>query len=397
MKILIVSPFFPYPLDSGGTIRIYNLIKHLSGRYDITLLSYINEAQRPLENELSPYCKVVTQPIPHKRRGRLFHARYLFSRLPYSLVYVDHQFKEKLVRLAGSGFDIVQFEFLPFAHYVEIFPKSVKKVVVEHYVAFESRKRLMGLWKTSIKKLYYYLELSKIRRYERGILDRFDLCLVTSAAHRQKLLDWGVTSEVEVCPNGVDTLYFSPLEEAGLFPRTGTDPTLVFMGAFHLEPANIDGLEYLLKEIFTLIEKGIPGIRLEVIGKGLSSGFSTRYAAPNIHFHGYIEDIRPVLGRAHAFLIPLRGGSGTKIRILTAMAMGIPVVATSLAANGIDVMHNETILIADTPQEFAAETVRILRDQTLNLKIGSTGRRLVEGKYNWKAIAEELDKIYRNL
>ena len=397
MKVLILSPFFPYPLDSGGAIRIYNLIKHLSVLHEITLLSYITPDQYEFQKELSPYCRMVSLPVPEKSRSPLFHARYFFSGLPYSLVYRDNRFKEKLIALSQDKWDIIQFEFLPLAHYVDCLPKSVKKVVVEHYIALESRKRLMKLWKPSFKKLYYFLELGKIRAYEKVILDKFDLCLVTSKDHKQTLRDWKTGSRISVNHNGVDTTYFTPFNGNALNKSEDKPLTLVYMGAFHLEPANIDGLTYLLEDILPLIEKQVPDIRLEIIGKGLPPAFERKYASNNVHIHGYIEDIRPVLGRAHAFLIPLRGGSGTKIRILTAMAMGIPVVATSIAANGFDMEHNKQILIGDTPQSFAQQTIRILQDTELNHTIGSAGHTLVENRFSWKKVAKDLNEIYHTL
>lgn len=397
MKLLIVSPFFPYPPDSGGAIRIYNLIKHLSKEHDIMLLSYIDETQNFSKIEISTYCKAVTIPLPHNKRSWLSHGKHLFSKLPYSLVYVDNRFKERLIEITSQPFDIVQFEFLPLAHYVELLPKSSKKIVVEHYIAAESRKRLMEFWKPSLRKLYYRLQLPKINAYEQEILDKFDLCLITSEAHKQKLIDWGVKSQIMLSPNGVDTEYFAPLSEDISSEEPNLQPTLVYMGAYHLEPANIDGLTYLLENILPLIREKVPNIQLEIIGKGLPPHFEQKYRNNNIVFHGYVDDIRPVLGRAHGLLLSLRGGSGTKIRILTAMAMAIPVVATSIAAEGIDVKHNENILIGDTPENFSAETIKLIRDPELNSKIGSAGRKLVESKYSWKMVAERLNDIYTSL
>lgn len=397
MKTLIISPFFPYPLDNGGAIRIYNIVKHLSNHHEITLLCYISDNQRPFQKEISNYCQLITLPISEKTRSWIYHAKYLFYRLPYSLVYIDNQFKERLKEISQYPWDIIQFDFLALAHYVDIFSEFTKKVVVEHYIALESRKRLMRLWKWSLRKFYYFWELRKISTYEKNIFNKFDLCLVTNEDHVQKLQDWEIRSKIKVSPNGVDTTYFKPLKE-NAYKRNGDSHfTLVYIGAFHLEPANIDGLSYLLDEIFPLIEKEIPNIRLEIIGKGLPHSFNQRYRNNKICIHGYVEDIRPILAKAHAFLIPLRGGSGTKIRILTAMSMGVPVVATSIAANGIDVESDKHILIGDKPCLFADQTIKILKDLELNHKIGSAGRKLMEENYSWKKIAEDLNGIYQEL
>jgi len=397
MRLLIVAPFFPLPPDNGGAIRIHNLVRHLSCFHDITLLSYINADQYTLMSELEPYCRIIALPFPEMARSWPVHAWHLFSRLPYSLVYIDNRFRDLLADVCCEHWDIIQFEFLPFAHYEDILPRSAKRVVVEHYIALEARKRLIGLWKWGPKKLYYAWELRKIRAYEPGILDRFDLCLVTSTDHEALLRWWGVRTMIRVSPNGVDTTYFTPLNRHA--PAGAGPPELVYMGSFNLDQANLDGLHFLMDEILPLIRKEVPGVRLNIIGKGIPQDLIKKYTkgSEGIFIHGHVEDIRPILGKARALLLPLRAGSGTKIRALTAMSMGIPVVATSVAAEGIEAEHGRHILTADTAGAFAEKVAGILQDPDLQRRIGCEGRRLVEKRYSWKEVALELDRIYRGL
>jgi glycosyltransferase involved in cell wall biosynthesis len=397
LKILIVSPFFPYPLDSGGAIRIFNLLKHLSASHKITLLCHSAREQEDYRRELLPYCELITIPQKHRSRRWIYHARYLLSRLPYSLVYIDTEFEKALTAICGRGFDLVQFEFLALAHYVSRVPKSVKKVVVEHYIATESRARLAKLLGPGLKKIYYGLDLLKIAMYEQRVLNQFHLCLVTSREDERKLLNRGIGSKIVLSPNGVDTKHFRPLDHNRLEPGNHRNPSLVYMGAFHLDPANVDGLGYLLKHVLPPIEQQIPGVEVEVMGRGLNGSFINSYARRNVRFHGYVEDVRPILGRAHALLLPLRGGSGTKIRVLTAMAMGVPVVATPMAAEGIEAKHDVHILLGDTPEKLAEYCVRVLNDLELNKNMGSAGRKLVEDTYSWENIANGLDRVYREL
>lgn len=395
MKILIVSPFFPYPLDSGGAIRIYNLLKHLAASHNITLLCHTEREQEAYKRELLPYCEVITIPQNHRSRRWIFHARHLLSNLPYSLVQIDVTFEKALTAICERGFDIVQFEFLSLAHYVSRLPASVKTVVVEHYIATESRRRLAKISKPGLKRIYYGLDFPKIAMYEQRVLNQFDLCFVTSREDERKLLNRGIGSKIVLSPNGVDTKYFRPFDDTRLEPGSHRNPSLVYMGAFHLEPANVDGLEYLLKRVLPLVEQQIPGVKLEVIGRGLNGSFIDKYARRHVSFHGYVEDVRPILGRAHALLLPLRGGSGTKIRVLTAMAMGVPVVATPVAAEGIEAKQEEHILLGDTPENLAQYCVRLLSDRDLNENMGSAGRKLVEDNYSWETVAQDLDRVYR--
>jgi len=397
VKILIVSPFFPYPLDSGGAIRIYNLLKHLSASHRITLLCYSEREQEDYRRELLPYCELIAIPRNHRSRRWISHARHFLSHLPYSLVEIDAVFEKTLTAICGRGFDIVQFEFLSLAHYVSRVPESVKKVVVEHYIATESRTRLVQILKPGLKKIYYRLDLPKIATYERRLLNHFDVCLVTSRDDKRKLLNRGIGSRIVVSPNGVDTSYFRPLGHDRVEGGDHRRPSLVYMGAFDLDHTNVDGLEYLLQHVLPPIEHQISGVKVEVMGRGLNGGFIDKYARRNVCFHGYVEDVRPILGRAHAFLLPLRGGSGTKIRVLTAMAMGVPVVATPVAAEGIEAKHDVHILLGDTLENLAEYCVRLLSDRELNKNIGSAGRKLVEDNYSWETVAQDLDRVYREL
>jgi glycosyltransferase involved in cell wall biosynthesis len=397
LKILIISPFLPYPPDSGGAIRIYNLLKYLSISHKITLLCYSERQPEEYRRELLPYCELITIPQNPQSRRLIYHARYLISRLPYSLVYIDTEFEKALTLTCRRGFDIVQFEFLSFAHYVNRAPQSVKTVAVEHYIATESRARLAKLLRPGLKKTYYGLDLLKIAMYEHHVLNHFDLCLVTSREDKGKLLKRGIRSKIALSPNGVDTGHFRPLNDARLERGNHRNPSLVYIGAFHLEPANVDGLEYLLEHLLPPIEQQIPGVTVEVIGRGLNGSFMEKYGRRNVFFHGYVEDVRPILGRARALLLPLRGGSGTKIRVLTAMAMGVPVVATPMAAEGIEAKHEEHVLLGDTPEDLARYCVSLLSDRDLNKNMGSAGRKLVEDKYSWETVAQDLDRVYREL
>jgi len=327
----------------------------------------------------------------------MHHGKNLFSRLPYSLVFKDKNLEKQLIELAHCDFDCIQFEFLPLAHYASIFPPEIKKIMVLHYIAFESRKRLMALWEPSLRKLYYRMELQKIRKYEKEVLNQSDSCIVTNEIHRDRLISWGVDTNINVNPNGVDVDYFSPQIARFKQKKASHAPKLAYMGAYHLEPANIDGLLYLIEEILPLIKKRFSNIQLDIIGRGLPNAIIEKYKNHNIHFHGYIDDIRPIMEKADAFVIPLRGGSGTKIRILTAMSMMIPVVATSKAAEGLDVAPDENILIGDTPDLFANQTEKILTDQKLNQNLAIGGRKLVEEKYSWRIIADGLGEIYESI
>ncbi|HHP7234600.1 MAG TPA: glycosyltransferase [Desulfobacterales bacterium] len=392
MKLVVISPFLPYPPDSGGAIRIFNLIKQLSVHNDVTLLCYFNESQRPLFQDLGSYCRLILVPEKRYRRHWIYHLWYLMSPLPYSLVMIDKDFRYRIQEVIANGADIVQFEFLSLAHYHSCLPSTVRKVAAVHYLATESRRRLMQFWPAGIRKFYYRMEIRKIHQYERDVLGHFDLCLVTSESHRYLLRQWEVSTPIQVTPNGVDTDYFrsEPI-------RNIQGGRLAYMGAFHLEPANIDGFQYLVDEIFPYIRMRAPGVQLDVIGNGLPEQYLQKHRNDSVHIFGYVDDVRPILSSCDVFVLPLRGGSGTKIRILTAMAMAIPVVATSVGAEGLEVTPGENIFIADDMQQFAEKVLALLENGDLRNRMGNAGRRLVERRYGWQRIAADLNETYQGL
>ena len=397
MRILVVSPFLPFPLDSGGSIRIYNIIHALSKNHELTLLCYVSPGDGRFVKQLESICNVIPVPFSPSRRKPIYHAKHFLSKLPFSLVFKDHHFKKTLAEYASKNFDIVQFEFLPLAHYIDLFPARTKRVVVEHYIAAQARKKLLLLWSAGIKKFYYAAELCKIKRYERDILLKFDLCLVTSKKDQEYLIKWCQPPHVMVSPNGVDINFFSPQPQQSDETADLTGPTLAYVGSFDLDPANIDGLAFLMEDIWPSIKKEVPNVRLEVMGKGLPENFIANCRDESIHIHGYVEDIRPVLGKADVFVLPLRGGSGTKIRILTAMAMGIPVVATAIASDGIEIQPEKNIFIGNNPASLADQTIRLLKDAAIKREIGFAGRKLVEKKYSWNPIVKALEDRYLDL
>lgn len=391
MKILIISPFFPYPPDNGGAIRIFSLIKHLSKQHEITLFSYINEVQRPLENKLRPYCQVVTLPIHHQKRSWIYHAGYFLAKLPYSLVYIDPRFKEELIRLSEKNFDIVQFEFLPFAHYVGYIEGS-SKILVEHYLAVESRQRFIKFTKNPLLRLYYSMDLKKIAQFEKKIIQKFDKCIVTSEAHKELIQQMVPQQDCAVVENGVDLDFYSAPSTKNFKPYE-----LSFMGSFGLDPANFDGISLFVEKIFPIVRSWYPDTTLNIIGTGLKPGERKQLKYPGVRISGRVDDIRPQISNSHVFIMPIRGGSGTKIRIPTVMAIGRPIVATRAACEGLKVNNDHNLLMADEPESFAFCIKRLFEDENLCNRLTDKARNLVGRHYDWSRSAQKAQNIYQTL
>jgi polysaccharide biosynthesis protein PslH len=173
---------------------------------------------------------------------------------------------------------------------------------------------------------------------------------------------------------------------------------LIFAGRTDWLP-NIDGLKFFCQEILPLIKKEIKDVRLTIIGKTRLNNVGAIHELPlqtvnDVTHLGFVEDVRPHIGKAAVYIVPLRIGGGTRLKILDAMAMGKAIVSTSIGAEGIDVTHGKNILIADTPEDFSKQVVRVLNDSKLRESLGAEGRKLVEEKYSWDIIGKKMDEVY---
>ncbi len=235
-----------------------------------------------------------------------------------------------------------------------------------------------------IGKLHFWMTWQKRLRYERWLFSHFERCAMVSESDRQAVKrvmpEYG--DRVAVIPNGVD-LDYHHVGIAAPVPNT-----LIFNGALSYF-ANYDAMEYFLGEIFPIIRGKFPGAQLTITGSTKNVNIKGLPGKANVVFTGFLEDIRPAVASAWACVVPLRLGAGTRLKILEAMALGTPVVSTSKGAEGLNVTPEENILIADTPTDFAVQTIRLLGDPALRARLSKSARALVEAEYGWQAIGEK--------
>lgn len=386
MKVLAVSPFLPFPLENGGAIRVYHLLRFLSRRHEVTLLCF--GALTPQAREALRFCTSVhVVPPPRFPRPWWEHARGLAGALPASVCLPSEAMAARLRHLIASHpFDLVQVEFLGLSHLVQHLDGR-RKVLVEHSITSELRARQLGLMPWGARRLYYGADLLKLRRYEPAAVRAFDACVTVSSRDAGLVRTWAPGLPVATIPNGVDTEYFSPLggEEAS---------SLLFLGSFHLDPANVDGVLHFARDILPIIRRRLPDVRLTVVGTDPPREVRELSDARSIEVTGRVEDVRPYLARAAAVILPLRAGAGPKLRIFTAMAMQKTVLATSVAAEGVDARPGEEIVIADGAERFAEETIALLRDAPRRARIGQAARARAVAQYDWRVIGGQLETFY---
>ena len=389
-RLLICVPFVPYPPKSGGKIRVYQALRHLSRYYRINLIA-VQDSLQP-SNESSPlqeFCEqICILPAPRFLPFKLHHLKSFFGPLPGSLVVRSKGLVQKAMAWASENpFDILQMEFSPLAHYVSKLPGRLK-VLTLHYLAEEAYGGFTEQLGKGIKRCYFLREKRKAGAYELNLVKQFDQVFVTSAWHASLLHKSIPSSQISIIPNGVDTQYFQPATQES------TEPIFLFIGSLHINPANHEALLICLSQLFPEIKKHLPKAQLYVIGAGLPEDIRRDYDTPDIRFLGEIEDVRPYFASAIAMLMPMESGSGTKLRIPTAMAMGRVVITTERGLAGFKLNREKHLLVENDIKGMAKQAVRLYHNAQWRKSIEKEARRYVVNNFDWKRVFNLQKTIY---
>ncbi len=389
MKILIFSPIFPFPPDSGARIRIFNMIKILSKNHGIVLLTQA-DPEKDITSELEKYCQEVEAVHVSSVKG----FKNLFARIKSLISSCPHITSREIQSsikkiLKKHNFDLVQFERLYLGPYHSLFGK-LPTILDEFDVDSIVYKRKLIYESNPLKKFRIFIQWMRTAGYEKRMIPQFKKVIVASERDMEILQDISSDINVSVVSNGVDLEYFKPedyrIESNSLF----------FTGLMSYAP-NVDAMLYFYEETFPLIRKKIPDIRLYIMGANPPEAIRNLSKIENIIVTDYMGDMRPLVNKCKICIVPIRIGGGTRLKILEAMAMRKPVISTSVGAEGLDISPSENIIIADDPQDFANKTVELLRDSELRKRIIQGGRRLVESKYTWEASVQKLEALYEEL
>lgn len=398
MKILMISPDLNYPPIYGGRIRRYNLLKYLSRDNNITLLSFIN-SNEDLKNieGIKKYCKdVETVQIGSYSRKDRWIARLrnhflgnFFSYPPIVLHFCSREMKRRIKKLlTENDYDLVLIEYWYMGQYAD-FCKGMSKVLDEVDVEFVRWQQWAKIEEDSAKRQYALSLYRRVKRYETRVLKKFDKILTATLKDQEILKRYNPDLDIFVLPTCVDVSYFKP---------SGSDndsKNLVFVGSMSAI-FNADAILYFSKEIFPLILKKIPETHLYVVGLNPSQDIYN-LANRNVTVTGSVEDVRPYVYKSCVFVVPLRFGSGIKGKVLEAMALGRPVITTSIGAQGLSVVSDEHLIIEDDPKEFAVKTIVLLNNKLLRQKLIQNGLKLVNERYTWEKIIPQLNSIFYNL
>lgn len=399
MRVLFVSERFPYPLDTGGNVRTFHLLAGLSSRYEITLIttSLGGISAEHLE-AVKPLCADVhVVEVPRNSAVRdtpQFLGSFIGGR-PFVLARHYHRaLAAKILELSKQekGVRAVHFNHLDAALYGDLFDPGVLKVLDEHNIVTNqlrsaSRAEPIGPRRWALRR-----EARRLPGMEARLCDQMDLCLVCSEPDERALRALGVRKPIRVVPNGVDLDYF----HIGGADRVAGD-AIVFVGSLDYAPCE-RAVWYFCTEILPLIRRQRPGTHFLAVGRNPSQRLRDLEASTRgFELTGQVEDVRPHVWSAAVSVVPLLSGSGTRLKILEAMAMGSPIVSTSIGIEGIPASSGEHALIADDPESFAAAVLDLLADRALAARLVASGRKLVKAKFGWQSVHRELLEGYRGL
>ena len=394
MKILFLSAWLPYPPINGAKIRIYNLIRQLSKQHEVTLLAFSQTI--PLMNipdsinELEKYCSSV-----HVVQARTFKARGLsdykgfFSLTPRSVIQTYSSEMEDLIKktLEHGDFNVVIASEVYAPALVSLLASKIKDVskildAIEITLAkdaFETQTDLRSKFRNG-------LTWFKLRWYTKKMLRATNGCTVPSIAEQKNIQGLAPKNyPVVVIPHSLDLERF----QIKIEPEPNT---LVFTGSFTYY-ANLDAVQYFTRDIFPAIRKQAPAAHLKILGSLNEVQPSQFLGYEAMTFTGLLNDVRQEVAKSWLSVVPLRLGAGTRLKIIESMALGTPVVSTRKGAEGLDIMHGENILLADTPVEISKAILDVLHNPHLRQTLSENGRALVKNKYSADAMGKNFNSF----
>lgn len=391
MRILWVKAGKLLPVDTGGKIRSFNILKKLARNNNVTTLSYYGGArdsnyEAALAKEL-PGAHCIHTAAPE---GGLAQGFDYLRRLPNPAPYAVTKFTDpKIVHtlrewLPANRFDVAVCDFLSASLN---FPAQLPLpcVLFQHNVESSLWARMAATEANPIRKMSYNVEAGKMERYERDTLHRFHHVIAVSETDKQQMLAMDPTCSISVVPTGVDT------EKYQVFPSaSGDPPTIVFTGSMDWEP-NIDAMEWFCREIWPTIVRQCPQAKFQIVGRSPHARVK-QLASATVEVTGTVPSVADYLRDAAVVIVPLRIGGGTRLKIFEAMAMGKALVSTTIGAEGLDVTSGENCILADNPSSFGDSILTLLSDVQLRRKYEKAAAALA-ARYDWANIAHQFEDV----
>lgn len=395
MKILFLSQRFLLPMDTGGKIRTGNILEQLSKLHEITLISNV---ESPIDDSYVPsmnrFCArfIPVQWKEIKRSSLLFYIRLFFQMFSFYPVNVLNDYSTKLRKevekeLAGEAYDLAICDFVQSA----LMFKNVMHLptlLFQHNVESAISHRHVSQNTNPFIKLFWWLQWRKMFSFEKKACRQFAKVITVSENDRDLFRKLYATDNASTIPTGVNIEYYKPGNE-----KETTPETLVFCGSMDWLP-NEDAILFFIRDILPVIRKKIENIHLTVVGRNPSAVLKKQVEKiPQVSLTGWVDDTRPYIAKSALFIVPIRIGGGTRMKIYEAMAMGKTVVSTTIGAEGLPVKNNEHLMIADAPGKFANVIIDLLLNHGKRERLGKNARNYVKNNFAWQSVA----KVFSNI
>jgi polysaccharide biosynthesis protein PslH len=407
MRILWVKADKLLPVQNGGNIRTYHVLRYLSARHELTFYSYYGGTpdphyERDLQQQLPGAVAVCTgkRELSGAARG-LDYLAHLSAQPPYAVSRFAHAKIQKQIQtwFRERRFDVAVCDFLDAA---VNFPGSlsIPSVLFQHNVESEIWRRHADTAGNPAKTMMYRMEFRKMLRYERAAVCKFHHVIAVSENDRSLMTRWVDGDRVTVVPTGVDLAHYRPDPAAS--DANASAPLITFVGAMDWEP-NVDGVEYFCSEVWPTIKAEVPQARFRIVGRNpdrrvqkWASNSTTTNDVGSIEVTGRVPSIVEHLHQSAVVIVPLRIGGGTRLKIYEAMATAKAVVSTTVGAEGLDVHHGRDIILADDPRSFAQAVIMLLRDPELRRRYEKAAVETA-ARYDWPAIGERFSEVLQSV
>jgi sugar transferase (PEP-CTERM/EpsH1 system associated) len=400
VKLLFLTPQLPFPPQQGTTLRNFNILKQLALRHEIHLLTFGTPAQLRASPLLELCARVEIVPPP--ARSTLQRAIETLGHPLPDMARRLHSpdLAQKLAQLLDAhSYNGIQIEGIEMAAFLLGIPRPTVPVVFDdHNAEWSLQKTAYDIDRRTPRRLhaafYSWIQYRKLRRFERAVCLASSAVVTVSDPDARSLVDLDARIQPVIVPNGVDVEYFVPSTEVCAKPLA--ELSVVFTGKMDFRP-NVDAARWFADEILPALRREIPLAHVSFVGQQPSPAVLALKRRPGIEVTGRVSDTRPFIADAAVFCVPLRMGSGTRLKVLEAMAMGKAIVSTSLGVSGIACENGRDVWIADTAPEFARAIAALLRDRARAFDLGAHARQLAEAHYDWRALVPQFEPLYARM
>lgn len=396
MRTLLLTQVVPSPGEAGPRIKTYYALRMLAERHEVELITFVrDDAETEAAQRLAPYCtRITTVPLERTKLLEPYYALRGWATLHPFLVQRDQRRAMRAAireRMAAAPVDVLHADQLPMAGYLGL-AGGARTVFDAHNAVYELVRDVAGRQPTPVHRVAAGVEWRMLRRFEGGWAKRSDLTLTVSERDAAALdAAAGAPIGAQVIPIGIEARERTPVVVASDSQRILSVATMHY-------PPNAEALRWFRDAVWPLLRERAPAAMVDVAGPRPPADLqSWGESDDRVRVHGFVEDLDALYGTAAVFVVPLHAGSGVRVKVLEALAVGMPVVSTTVGIDGLDLQHGEHLLVADTPTDFARAVGRLLADPELRARLATAGRRRVIERYDWRVCCRPLLDAYERL